>query len=88
MGNTAPIIAKIFVPAYKKIILETPDGYRYHSDLSSLSAVYCFPKNEDEWKKCSIDSYGLGIIWSSRFEVHSDQVVGLANKIEKPAQAV
>ena len=45
-------------------------------------------KNEDEWKKCSIDSYGLGIIWSSRFEVHSDQVVGLANKIEKPAQAV
>ena len=88
MGNTAPIIAKIFVHAYKKIILETSDGYRYHSDLSSLSAVYCLPKNEDEWKKCSIDSYDLGIIWSSQFEVYSDQLVGLANKIEKPAQAV
>ena len=86
MGYTAPVITKISTPAYKKVVIETTNDHRYESDLSSLEGVYCFPKNEDEWKKCSIDSYGLGIIWSSRFEVHVDQVIGLAVKSEKPAK--
>lgn len=82
MGNTTTVIRKIYTPAYKKIIIETSDNHRYESDLSALSGVYCFPKDEKEWKKCSIDSYGLGIIWSCRFEVHVDQVIGLASKSE------
>lgn len=82
MANTTSVIKNIMIPAYKKIIIETSDEHRYESDLSSLSAVYCFPKDEAEWKKCSVDSYGLGIIWSSRFEVHVDQVIGLATKVE------
>ena len=82
MGYTAPVVTKLSIPAYKKIIIETSDNHRYESDLSSLSGVYCFPKTEADWKKCSLDSYGLGIIWSSRFEVHVDQVIGLATKEE------
>lgn len=83
MAYPTPVIKKISIPSYKKILIETSDDHRYESDLSSLSAVYCFPKDEAEWKKCSVDSYGLGIIWSSRFEVHVDQVIGLATKDEK-----
>lgn len=82
MDKTTPVIRKIYTPAYKKLIIETSDNHRYESDLSSLSKVYCFPKNQKEWEKCSIDSYGLGIIWASRFEVHVDQVIGLSLKSE------
>lgn len=83
MGNATSVVTKISIPAYKKIIIETADNHRYESDLGSMSGVYCFPKTEEEWKKCNIDSYGLGIIWASRFEVHVDQVIGLATKNEK-----
>lgn len=83
MAYPTPVIKKISIPSYKKIIIETSDDRRYESDLSSFSAVYCFPKDEAEWKKCNVDSYGLGIIWSSRFEVHVDQVIGLATKDAK-----
>ena len=82
MAYPTPMIKKISTPSYKIMIIETSDDHRYESDMSSLSAVYCFPKDEAEWKKCSVDSYGLGIIWSSRFEVHVDQVIGLATKSE------
>lgn len=54
----------------------------YYSDLSSLKDVYCYPKSNEEWKKVNIDSYGLGLMWSSRFEVHVDQVIALATKVE------
>ena len=71
------------VPEYKKIIIEASDGYRYYSDLSSLSKVYCFPKNLIDWSKISIDPMGLGLIWENRFEVHIDQIIGLSEKSEK-----
>ena len=86
MGNTTPVVTKINTPSYQKLVIETADGYRYESDLSSLSKVYCFPKNAADWKRCSIDTYGLGIIWSSRFEVHVDQVIGLATQTKKLAR--
>jgi hypothetical protein len=35
----------------------------------------------------SIDSYGLGLVWACRFEVHADQVIGLADKIDRAEAA-
>lgn len=87
MGVTDPLIVKIEIPEYKKIIIEASDGLRYHSDLSELSRVYCFPKSKEEWTQVSVDSYGRVLIWTSRFEVHIDQIIGLAFKKEKVQQS-
>jgi hypothetical protein len=48
----------------------------------SLATVHCFPQDKAAWSKVSVDGYGLGLIWASRFEVHVDQVIGLAYKVE------
>ncbi len=80
MDQSSTIIKKIFFPAYKKIAIETKDGSRFEADLSLFEKVYCFPKNFSKWKKAWIDGYGLGVIWESRFEVHVDQIIGLATK--------
>jgi hypothetical protein len=63
-------------------LIEATDGNRYEADLSSLSAVYCFPRDADEWSRVSIDSYGLGLVSASQFEVDVDQIIGLATRIE------
>jgi hypothetical protein len=34
------------------------------------------------YPRVSIESYGLGLVWVSRFEVHIDQIIGLATRIE------
>ncbi len=82
MGSTTPVILNISAPRLGLVVIEASDGNRYYSDLSSLKAVYCYPKTNDEWKKVNIDSYGLGLMWSTRFEVHVDQVIALATKVE------
>lgn len=87
MGVTDPVIVKIAIPEYKKIIIEASDGLRYHSDLSELSRVYCFPKSKEEWTQVNVDSYGRALIWTSRFEAHIDQIIGLAFKKEKVQQS-
>lgn len=87
MGVTNPVILKIEMPEYKKIIIESSDGLRYHSDLSDLSRVYCFPKSREEWVQVSVDSYGRALIWTSRFEAHIDQIIGIAFKKEKIQQS-
>lgn len=81
MDNPTPLITKIEVPSYKKIVIEASDGKRYESNLSRFETVYCFPKNLEEWKKVSIDNYGLALVWASRFEVHVDQVIAYAEKV-------
>lgn len=86
MDTTTPVILKVSAPEYKKIVIETSEGKRYHADLSSFSTVYCFPKSEAEWKKVSPDSYGFALIWSSRFEVHVDQVIDSADTVEDVKQ--
>ena len=48
-----------------------------------FQAVTCFPATEDAWRQVSIDSYGLALVWTNRFEVHVDQVIGLADHVEK-----
>jgi hypothetical protein len=87
MGATAPVILKIETPDYKKVVVEATDGHRYYSDLSALSQVYCFPKSREDWGRVSIDSYGRALIWTSRFEVHIDQIIGLASKKERIQQS-
>jgi hypothetical protein len=59
-------------------VVEVSDGRRYHADLTSFERVYCYPRDEAAWRQVSADSYGLGLVWASRFEVHIDQVMGLA----------
>ena len=87
MDSPSPVITKISTPSFKKVVIEASDGNRYYSDLTSFSKVYCFPKTESDWKQVSVDSYGLGLVWTSRFEVHVDQVIGLAAKVESIQQA-
>jgi hypothetical protein len=87
MGSSNPVVVKLSTPEYQKIIVEASDGLRYYADLSSLSRVYCFPKNKTEWNQVSADSFGTALIWTSRFEAHIDQIIGLAYKTEKVSQA-
>jgi hypothetical protein len=47
--------------------------------LSSFEQVHCYPGTMDEWQRVAIGSYGLAVVWTSRFEVHVDQVIGLAD---------
>lgn len=84
MDCSNKIIRSIEAIEYKKIKVIFSDGTMVFSDLSDFSDVYCFPVKND-WKNCSIDSYGRGIIWSSRFEVHIDQVVDNSYSVEKEA---
>lgn len=86
MGSSTPVIRSVSTPAYMRVCIEANDGNRYFADLSSFATVYCFPRDLDEWSHVSIDSYGLGLVWASRFEVHVDQIVGLTTSVE-PVQA-
>ena len=82
MDTTNPVILNVSTPQYQRVVIEASNGIRYFCDLSALSKVYCFPKTEKDWSKVSPDSYGLGLVWESRFEVHVSQIVALADKIE------
>ncbi len=78
-------ITKVITNKYNKVVIETSLGKRYFSDLSFFQKVHCYPIIE-EWKNVSIDSYGLDLIWSSRFEVHITQIIDHAYKIEELKQ--
>ena len=87
MDATTAVILKVTTPEYPAVVIEATDCKRYHADLSAFKAVYCFPKTLEEWQRVAIDSHGLGLIWTSRFEVHVDQVLGLAHHQEPAAKA-
>ena len=82
MGASSPLIRSVSTPAYMRVSIEATDGNRYEADLSSFSRVFCFPRTAEEWASVSIDSYGLDLVWATRFEVHVDQVIGLADRVE------
>lgn len=81
MDQTTSVILSVEAPRYKEVVIQASDGYKYTSDLSRFASVYCFPKDQQEWEKVFIDSEGRSLIWSSRFEVHIDQI--LANVVSK-----
>lgn len=82
MDQTTSVIIDVETPEYKQVKAETSDGFVYLADLSALSPVYCFPKNMTEWQQVRIDAHGYAVAWKNGFEVHVDQVVGLAVKKE------
>jgi hypothetical protein len=86
MGCPTPLIRSVSTPAYGKVAIEASDGNRYETDLSSFSRVYCFPRSASDWERVSIDGYGLGLIWASRFEVHAEQIIALAERVEPVAR--
>ena len=83
MGHTTPLIRTVTTPAYGRVVIEASDGNRYSADLSSFRAVSCYPPDAEAWSHVSIDGYGLALVWACRFEVHAEQVVGLADKVER-----
>jgi len=44
--------------------------------------VHCYPKDETTWRAVTPDAAGLALVWSTRFEVHVDQVLALADRVE------
>jgi len=86
MGSSSPLIVRVLTPEYKKVIVDASDGNRYHADLSTMEKVYCFPKDKLDWDRVSADSFGSVLIWTSRFEAHIDQIIGLAYKTEAIAK--
>ena len=83
MVAPATVILKVETPEYGHVVIETSDGVRYHADLKAFAFVYCYPKTREQWNEVSQDACGLALVWTSRFEVHVDQVVALANWIER-----
>jgi hypothetical protein len=86
MDSSATIIKKVIPLEYNKLIIETNEGERYFSDISFFQKVFCYPKTED-WAKVSIDSYGLDLIWPTRFEIHITQVIDSSYRTEKIKRA-
>ena len=87
MGAATPMIRSVDASEYGRVVIEASDGNHYEADLTPLSAVYCFPRDLAEWQRVSIDSYALSLIWANRFEVHVDQVIGLATRVEPTRSA-
>jgi hypothetical protein len=79
------VILTVSTPSYGQVVVDASDGRRYTADLSPFASVHCFPDPE-EWPRVSIDSLGLGLVWSTRFEVHVDQVIGLATRVDRTDQ--
>jgi hypothetical protein len=86
VDSTNKIIKYFEILEYKKIKIILNDGTIIFSNLDEFEDVYCFPK-EGDWKNVSIDSYGRGLIWSTRFEVHIDQVIDASYSTEKENSA-
>jgi hypothetical protein len=82
MGVTASVIRSVATPGYGRVVMETSDGRAFAADLSSFAAVTCFPRTLDEWNVVAPDADGFALVWKSGFEVHLDQVIGLADHVE------
>jgi len=83
MDRTTPVMRSVTTPAYGRVVIEAADGNRYSADLSSFRTVSCYPPDAEAWSRVFIDSYGLVLVWACRFEVHADQIIGLADKVER-----
>ncbi len=61
-----------------QVEITATDGKVYIADLKDYSKVKCFPTSQEEWVKFGITTYGFNLTWSSRFEVHIDQLIDAA----------
>ena len=82
IDSTHKTIQEVKGLEYKKIRVTLMDGTIFIADLTEFEDVYCFPTSK-QWNQVSIDSYGRGLIWSSRFEVHIDQICYCVESIEQ-----
>jgi hypothetical protein len=82
MGPSNPLIAFVATPAFGRVVIEASDGKSYSADLSSFSRVHCYPQTFERWQAVAPDEAGLTLVWTSRFEVHVDQIIALADKID------
>ena len=82
IDSTHKAIQEVKGLEYKKIQVTLTDGMVFVADLTEFESVYCFPTLE-QWKQISIDSYGRGLIWPSRFEVHIDQICYCVESIQQ-----
>ena len=83
MASPTPVIRSVSTPEYGRVTIEASDGRRYGADLTRFRAVTCFPPDAAAWSQVWIDSAGLALVWACRFEVHADQIIGLADRVEK-----
>lgn len=82
MGATTALILRVTTPGYGLVAIDASDGLTYVADLRSFETVYCFPRTESAWREVAPDSAGYSLIWTNRFEVHVDQVIALATRVE------
>ena len=78
MDQTNIVITAVKSLQLPKIEFETNEAKRYVSDLSEFKNVFCFPKNQKEWKDLSITASGFNVTWGTRFEVHIHQIIDCA----------
>jgi hypothetical protein len=78
MDSTTQLILEVKPLKMHILEMKTSQKISIVADLSRFQNVYCYPKSEEEWKKVSIDSYGLDVVWACRFEVHIDQILANA----------
>jgi hypothetical protein len=86
MGAPTPVVLRVDTPSYGHVVIDASNGMRYVSDLRSFGAVYCFPKTEAAWNEVAPDGSGYALVWTTRFEVHIDQVMALASRVERTQQ--
>lgn len=75
MDQSNILIQSVKALTIPRVEIQATNGKVYISDLKEYSAVKCFPKNQEEWEKVGITTQGFNLTWSSRFEVHIDQLI-------------
>ncbi|NOT77504.1 MAG: hypothetical protein HOP07_00715 [Bacteriovoracaceae bacterium] len=65
---------------YNIIKITLSDNSDYTADISSFQNVYCYPKNDSEWNQALIGEFQTDIQWPCGFDIHLDQIAGLALK--------
>lgn len=64
--------------SYHIISIKLSDDSEYMADISSFQNVFCYPKNEKEWREAFVGEFKADIQWPSGFEIHLHQIADLA----------
>lgn len=63
---------------YNIINITLTDDSEYTADISSFQHVYCYPRDEAEWKQAFIGEFKADIQWPCGFDIHLHQIADLA----------